>query len=121
MILTMGMYFRHRRCGFWMCLVTLLMLSRLGSGYTTNDILENASRPAKVKAFVACRKECIQRCDTLVYRFERNQYHCHKCLDECMRLFLKQAQSVGVEFGNTGGDKKKRKRKVKRIAKNDTL
>ncbi|XP_013387759.1 uncharacterized protein LOC106156875 [Lingula anatina] len=57
-----------------------------------------ASARLKMRAFVACRRECDNRCDVLVYYIGDNGKYCTDCLNTCMKAFKAQAELMGVTF-----------------------
>lgn len=61
-------------------------------------ILNTSTDQARARAFITCRRECVNRCDRLVYRYQHNVHYCHECLRECMYGFINQAIQVNVDF-----------------------
>ncbi|PAA46791.1 hypothetical protein BOX15_Mlig021116g2, partial [Macrostomum lignano] len=66
---------------------------------------DSISQSDKLRAFLECRRECIAKCDRLVYIYTDKKEYCHDCIRQCMLSFLQQAKSLGIEFSSQPASK----------------
>ncbi|PAA75597.1 hypothetical protein BOX15_Mlig001697g4 [Macrostomum lignano] len=74
------------------------------SSIGADNLPDGLDQSGKLRAFLVCRKECIAKCDRLVYVYSEKKEFCHECLKQCISAVVQQARSLGVDLNAADGE-----------------